>query len=359
MALYLSGCAAQGPYFKLDSSLEKDIRTFSGANYVPLVKLCDIYGLKWNWDQFTKTAIIEKGGKTIVLRAGSDRILVNKEERKLDKPVLLSNSAVFVPVSFARNNLGDMAGKGFVEKAPYQETPGRFKIKTVVVDSGHGGRDPGAIGRKLRFKEKNLTLDIAKRLKELLEKSGLKVIMTRNDDTFIPLSKRVQIVNRSGAELFVSVHINASRTRALKGFECYFLSNTANDNARALEALENASLKLDEANISRHFRALDATLWDMVLTEYRAESADLANRICDAVGESLAMKNRGVRSARFYVLKGALMPSVLIEMGYISNRYEEIKLKESAFLDKMTGAIAKGILDYKREYENTEGYTNI
>lgn len=358
-ALSLSGCAAGGPYLKMDSSLQKDIRTFDGIQYIPLVKLCERYKLRCDWDTFTRVARLEKNGKYITLRAGSNKILANGNDRALERPVLARDNAVFVPVSFVKYNLRDLVGEMALERVHEKEVSKRFSIKTIVIDAGHGGKDPGAIGRRFK-KEKHLTLAISKKLKDILEGRGLKVIMTRDSDTFVSLPRRVEIANKSAADLFVSIHINASRTRSLKGFECYYLSNTADDNARALQAAENATLKLEEAHSApADSSGLKATLWDMVLSETRAESADLASHICRNVEGSDTVENRGVRSARFYVLKGARMPAVLVEVAYISNRAEEMKLRDGAFLDKVTDAVAKGIMAYKREYEETEGYTKI
>lgn len=357
----LAGCATQATYLRLDSSLQKDIRTFDGIQYVSLIRLCEAYGLDWKWDPFVKTATIERRTKRITLRDGSDRILVNGDEKRLDRPVLTHGGVVFVPISFVRNNLGSIVERPSFREMPPTEVPKKkFEIKTIVIDAGHGGKDPGAIGRRFRLKEKYQTLAISKRLKNVLEENGLKIIMTRDDDTFISLPRRVEIANRSGADLFVSIHINASRSRSLSGFECYYLSDATDDNARAIEAFENASLKMDEENILNHSKGLDKTLWDMALSENRIESAGLAKHICGSVQDSLAIiRNRGVKSARFYVLKGTRMPAVLVEVAYLSNRYEEMRLKDKDFLEDVTHAIAKGILAYKNEYEKTEGYTNI
>ncbi|MBI5143753.1 MAG: N-acetylmuramoyl-L-alanine amidase [Candidatus Omnitrophica bacterium] len=356
---FLTGCAAQAPYLRLDSSLQNDIRTFDDIQYVPLIRLCEAYGLDWKWDPFIKTAAIERKGKRIILRDGSDRILVNGDEKRLDRPVLTNGGIVFVPISFIRNNLGAIVETPSFKKLPEAGILKKFEIKTIVIDPGHGGKDPGAIGRAFRLKEKYKTLAISKRLKDMLEDKGLKIVMTRDDDTFVSLPRRVEIANRNGADLFVSIHINASRSRSLSGFECYYLSDATDDNARAIEAFENASLKMDEENILKHSKGLDKTLWDMTLSENRVESAGLAKHICGSVEDSAVLRTRGVKSARFYVLKGTRMPAVLVEVAYLSNRYEEMKLKDKDFLEDITGAIAKGILAYKNEYEKTEGYTNI
>lgn len=357
LVLFVSGCAAQAPYFKLDASLQKSLRSFDGAQYVPLVRVCDVYALDCKWDSFTGTATIQRKSNRVVLRAGSAAALVNGNMRKLDRPAVFSGGALFVPVSFVTKDLAPIIGTRPLEIAPAPETPRRFFIRTIVLDPGHGGRDAGATGRRLKLREKDMALGLARKLKGILEESGIRVIMTRSDDTFIPLPKRAQMANRIGADLFVSVHLNASRSRLMRGFECYFLSNATDDNARALEAFEDSSLKTEEWAAAEHSKRLDKTLWDMTLTENRLESAELAGRICDSVEESLTMGNRGVRSARFYVLKYTRMPAVLVEAGYISNKYEELKLRESDFLDRIAEALARGILKYKADYERTEGFT--
>lgn len=356
-AALLAGCATQASHFKLDQSLQKDIRILSGTEYLPLAKVCSFYGLDCKWDAIVRTATIQKGHDSITLMADSGRTLVNGEMVKLGRPATMSGGALLVPLSFVKSNLSRMAGYVRPEKIPQIEGPKRFAIKSIVIDPGHGGKDPGAIGRRSRSKEKDLTLRMARKLRDILQDTGIRVIMTRDSDVFIPLQRRSQIANKSGADLFVSVHINASRTRSLNGFECYYLSNATDDNARALEAFENSSLRMNEAASAEHSKLLDKTLWDMALTENRIESAELASYICDSVDSSFVMGNRGIRSARFYVLKYTNIPAVLVEAGYLSNKYEEMKLKDSAFLERIAESVADGILKYKIEYEKTEGFT--
>ena len=360
LALLVAGCAAQGPYLKMDPSLAKDVRVYDDIQYVPLIKLCETYGIDWKWDSFIRTAVLNKSGK-IVLRAGSDRILINGKESKLTRPVVFSNGTLYVPVSFVRNNLGHIValpGAEMVEeKMPLAKPTGRYAIKTIVIDPGHGGKDPGAIGRKLRLKEKGLNLTIAKKIRNILEGHGIKVIMTRDTDVFISLPKRVRMANSSGADLFVSVHINASRSSSMNGFECYYLSEATDDNARATEAFENASLKAGDGTVLEHSSALDKTLWDMKLTENRRESAQLASDICGSVENSLLIRNRGVKTARFYVLKYTRIPAVLVETGYVSNKFDELKFRDDGYIDRLSDIIAKGVLSYKEKYESTDGFT--
>jgi N-acetylmuramoyl-L-alanine amidase len=363
VAFSVAGCATQSAHVRIDPSLQGDIRTFDGSEYLPMAALCDAYRIDYSFDKFARTANAVKGSRSIVVRDGSDIALVDGSARKLERPVVLSSGSLFIPLSCAKSCFAPLSDglaqyKETAQKAPAPSgEPKAFAIKTVVIDPGHGGRDVGAVGRRLHLREKRLALDMAKKLKAILERAGMKVIMTRASDTFIPLSKRASIANRSRADLFVSVHINASRSKSLRGFECYFLSNATDDNARALEALENSSIRLSDGAGAEHSRQLDRTLWDMRLSENRAESADLAGYICDAVKKSGVVDVRGVRSARFYVLKNTRMPSVLTEACYISNRYDELKIKDPDFTDKLAAAIAEGIFRYSDEYERTKGYT--
>ena len=357
----MAGCASQGSYLKLEPSLQSDIRVYNNVSYIPLIKLCEAYGLGWKWDSFTRTAVITKNGN-IILRPGSDRILINGEERKLGSPAVFVNGAVFVPVAFVKNDLGFIVetrpiDRQVSEKVYKERAPGRYSIKSIVIDAGHGGKDPGAVGGRLHIRERDLTLSIAKKLKSILEDNDIKVIMTRSSDEFVSLPERARIANSSGADLFVSIHINASRSRSMSGFECYYLSEATNDNARALEAFENATLKTDEGTVVEHSGNLDKTLWDMKLTENRRESAELAQDICNAIDNSLVARNRGVKTARFYVIKFTRIPSVLVEAGYISNKFEELKFKDDNYSDRMADVIAKGILAYKNKYERSEGFT--
>lgn len=363
-ALSMTGCAGQSAYFRPDPSLTREARTIDGTQYVPLNKLCDFYGVECKFDSFINTAKLEKGTGQIVLRSGSQTILVNGAHKKMDHPAVLSSGTIFVPVSFVKNNFsvfspGVSIGRA-MEIAPPAiiERPKIYEIKTIVLDAGHGGKDIGATGRRLRLREKYIALSMVKKIKSILEGRGIRVILTRKDDTFISLQGRANIANRAKADLFVSVHINASRSGSLYGFECYHLSEATDDNARALEAFENSPLRIGENADIEHSRQLDKTLWDLTLTENRIESSELASYICDSVEGSGINYTRGVRSARFYVLKHTNMPAVLAEVGYLSNKAEEAKINDPKFLDKMAEVLANGILKYKSEYERTGGFTH-
>ena len=358
-AILLAGCATQAPHFRMDALLQKDMRTFANVHYLPMEKLCDVYELNCKWDKFIKTAVIQKGQNRITLREGSESVLIDGRLKRIEKPVLLDRGDVYLPASFVKNELAPLFGLELKRRAEIARVPSKVTIKTVVIDPGHGGKDPGAISRRLRLKEKNMTLAVSKKLKAILEDAGLKVVMTRDRDVFIPLPKRAEIANRSGADIFVSIHINSSRTKSLKGFECYYLSEAMSDNARAREAAESGAMKIGKESKIEYSSVLSKTLWDMAFTENRQESSELSSHICESIEDNLPIGNRGIRQARFYVLKKTNIPAVLVEAGYISNRFEEMKLKEASFLDRIANAVGQGILRYKRTYERTEGFTKM
>jgi len=218
----------------------------------------------------------------------------------------------------------------------------RGEVDLIVIDPGHGGIDPGAIGR-LGTYEKSVNLAIARRLKRIIEKkTKIRVILTRNSDRYLSLSHRARIANKNKADLFISIHCNASRRSSSRGFEVYFLSEARTSWERAVAARENASIRFDLPK-AKFNSELEFILWDLAQTQYLEESNHLAECIQDQVCRELKILNRGVHQAGFYVLYGCFMPAVLIECGFLSNLKEEKLLRDRNFQERMARAIYKGI----------------
>ncbi|PKM92552.1 MAG: hypothetical protein CVU80_02750, partial [Elusimicrobia bacterium HGW-Elusimicrobia-4] len=222
------------------------------------------------------------------------------------------------------------------------------KLNKIVVDAGHGGEDPGAIGPK-GTKEKDINLIIAQRLREILKKNGYEVFLTRADDTFIPLADRTRFANKVMADLFVSIHCNASISDDTRGFEIYFLSDKATDRAaEAVANMENSVIALEKSSFSGK-RDIEKLLLSMAVTEFMNESATLCGtvnlQVCD---NFLNLNSRGVKQANFYVLRGATMPAVLVEVGFLSNVKEEKLLNQKKFQKKITENIFNGIKEYEK-----------
>jgi len=353
--LIFSGCAYHADIVRTpDISIYNETVMFNNIRYVPLLRFCDYYSLNWNWDLVSQRIEISSSDKkrNVIFMPDSKLALVNGRTVELSYPVEYKSGTAYIPVKTALFVSGDVFG--IVEK-PALPMP-THRIKKVVIDPGHGGKDPGAISR-YGTKEKNIVLDVSKRLKRHLERNGIQVIMTRSGDKFIPLAKRAAIANDNNADLFISVHANASRHSRARGFEVYYLSEATNDSARALELAENASLKFENNSNTQKGKYNDPTLWDLVLTENRRQSRRLAYYICNITSDELSLRKRGVKSAKFYVLKGASMPSVLIEVGFITNRREEKQLKERSFRERLSKALSDSIISYKKEYERTNGFS--
>jgi N-acetylmuramoyl-L-alanine amidase len=223
-------------------------------------------------------------------------------------------------------------------------------LKTIIIDAGHGGKDPGAIGPS-GVQEKTMNLDMAQRLKKLINAGykNIDVIMTRDKDKFVSLSERTQLANKYPNAIFLSIHCNASKNKSSKGFETYFLSNAKTDWERAVEARENSSLTFDLPDDER--KGLDFILWDLAQNEFLSASSRLAEFIQTEYEVKYKAENRGLKQAGFYVLKGNYMPAVLIETAFLSNKDEEKKLKSKDFRQEIAQLIYNGLSKYLKEYE--------
>lgn len=231
-----------------------------------------------------------------------------------------------------------------------------LKIGRIVIDAGHGGYDNGTVGPS-GLMEKDLVLDISLKLKTLIEeKLGGEVILTREDDSFIPLERRTELANLSQADLFVSIHANSSRDRAVRGVETFFLDFTSSPNSEEVAARENASSQKTIFELQDLVRRI-------ALREKIDESREFAQIIQKAVVKQIQKNpqttNRGVKQAPFIVLIGAQMPSILTEVSFLSNPSDEKLLKSPNYRQKMAQAICNGIEDYTRNLGGIKTARNL
>ncbi len=219
----------------------------------------------------------------------------------------------------------------------------------VVVDPGHGGDDTGAKGPK-GLEEKDAALALAQDLQAALEKAGFDARLTREDDTFIPLWDRARKANEAGADLFLSLHLNAAKAKAAKGSEVFFLSLDQGDtDAAELVALENAGAVDRPAQDT----VLFSILQDLAQKAYLQESERLAVHIQAQLNHLGGIKGRGVKQAPFVVLRGAAMPAVLVEAAFISNPREEQKLRDAAFRRRVAESVARGVRRFFADISST------
>jgi N-acetylmuramoyl-L-alanine amidase len=229
-------------------------------------------------------------------------------------------------------------------------------LGTLVIDPGHGGHDVGAVG-PTGLQEKELALDIARRLAAVLqEELGVRVVLTRGRDQFVGLRERTTLANRERADLFVSIHVNAAPVAAATGTETYFLSNEATDGAaRRAAEYENRLIGLDAGPRGGQPDVVRSILWDLAQSDFQQESSRVAEALQNNLDRALRQPSRGVKQAPFYVLGGAAMPAVLVEIGFISNPLEEQRLRDDGYRDRIARALAAGIAAYKRGYEQRAG----
>ena len=324
--------------------------TINGVTYVSLQALCDLKGIGWEYDSFARTIVLNKNSHRINLMVGESLVLVDESPVRLKNPVDIYQGLIVVPYKFKEQVLDVLFRDTSSRQA---QIPSLSKIKKIVLDAGHGGEDPGAVGRS-GLREKDVTLDIVKRLSKILKAEGIEVITTRSSDRFVPLASRVDIANRSNADLFLSIHANANRVRSLNGFEVYYISPSADDSKRALSAAKNAALDIDSRCFADSSMNTKVILWDMIYTSNRAESIELARALCKTTDRNSDTRILGIKGARFYVLKGVRTPAVLVEVAFLSNAAEERMLKNNYSRQKIAENIAEGINDYARELVLTE-----
>lgn len=222
----------------------------------------------------------------------------------------------------------------------------------VVLDPGHGGKDPGASYGN--YIEKRIVLDVALKVGELLKQDkDIKVIFTRKTDVFIEVAERTRIANREKANVFVSIHINAAKNTSAYGAETYIMGLSKNEANLEVAKKENAVIALED-NYQVNYAGYDPNRPESLIgltlmqEQFISQSVDLASKIQNRFTNDANRENRGVRQGPFWVLHSALMPSILIELGFISNKEEGAYLNSEEGKNEMAQAIAKAIIDYKK-----------
>jgi len=314
----------------------------------------------------SSTVVWSKGRLDVVY---SEPVAITPEKRKVEDPVIRGWNAS------GDNKLTIDLGPGYREHETFTlRNPARLVVDlhgdansavasggnsydeapkpdfVVVIDPGHGGVETGAVG-PTGLQEKDVALDLARRLKAVLQQdSSVGVVLTRDDDRIVPLFERTAIANNNRADLFLSLHLNSAKGRKIFGAETFYLSSGATDDAaRTTAALENRAYDMPGAMVKD--RALDPdlelVLWDLAQNQYLAQSSRLAESVQTELNELAGTKSRGVRQALFSVLQGATMPAILVEVGFISNPEEESRFKSDEHKDKVVQAVVRAIAQFR------------
>ena len=228
----------------------------------------------------------------------------------------------------------------------------KWKIDVIVIDPGHGGRDPGAVSPN-GLREKDVTLSIARFVKQELEnRLDVRVVLTRDRDRFVPLEKRTRISNEQGGKLFISIHADANPVRRLRGHTIFFMGPAKTEQARRAAQFENSVIRFEESQ--NHYQDLSDASFILAANAqnaYNKESQDLADLINRQFSAAAGSKSLGVKQAGFYVLYGASMPNILIETGFLTNPSDEKKLRDRGYQRALARAVCDAVIQFKKRYE--------
>ncbi|MCF6190739.1 MAG: N-acetylmuramoyl-L-alanine amidase [Cocleimonas sp.] len=336
--------------FKLDKSIKHKVMTLSSPDRIVIDFI----------DTKPKAALkLSRNSSTLIkkLRQSSrnknDFRVVLDMAGKTKATTKLKPSGNGYQLEVAFNPFGQQsAGKSAVGK-PKAVTPvSRNKGKTIIVaiDAGHGGNDPGAVGKK-GTKEKSVVLQISKRLKKHIDRQpGMKGVLIRDGDYYVSLRKRIAKARKNKADLFISIHADANPSRKLTGSSVYILSKggASSEQARWLANSENSyEMKMAGAHLRKQNKVVSSLLLELSLSDTIDKSLNLAGGVLKELGSVNRLLRRRVESAGFVVLKSPDIPSMLVETAFISNAMEEKRLKTSAYQEKLAKAIFKGVRQYQ------------
>lgn len=295
-------------------------------------------------------------GSSVSATAGSPFVRLGERVRQLPNAPYLRGGELWVPVRLLAA-AGLASGGGAAAAASGRagsEDAGPWR---VVLDPGHGGRDPGARGPG-GTREKEVVLRIARKIRDrLAEREGIEVSLTRDDDRFIPLEERSRIAVRRDADLFVSIHANSAPSSGVRGFETYFLGEARTDEARRVAMRENAAIQYQEDSDWSPEEQVEYILTSADQRLYAQESNYLAGHIQNRLRSRHPGSDRGVKQAGFYVLMGstASMPSVLVEAGFLSNPASERYLASAEGQSEIARSVADAVEAYFEERERRGG----
>lgn len=320
--------------------------------YVRAAEVAREFGLEVERDPLVGRVVLrgERPGGTVevVVSPGLETALVNGKFHRLPQPARYRGLEVLVAEELRE------AIRTALIVSPRGRPSGL--VRSVVLDPGHGGKDPGAIGPS-GLKEKDVNLDVARRLARRLRERGIEVVLTRTSDVFIPLAERSHIANREQPDLFVSIHADAAPRASAAGATTYLVKEafrgpgqrTVTPAERAALAAKDAALNPTHVGVEPTGRVARLALWQVMLAEYRRESRLLAEAVQRRLPRRTGQPDRGVREAAYSVLKWTYVPAVLIEVGFLSNPAWEARLAEPDYREETARAIAEAIFEFDRQ----------
>ena len=352
-----------------------------GSNYfLSADEMARLYKAQIYWRPVSKIVELSRSGNILAFEANATAASVSGRSIPLKSQVIWSASEAWIPVSFLESPaFADWSGtpaffdehKALLTIGESKPVPALAAVSPrpqaaanaqnptpyghiwvrklrIVIDPGHGGKDPGARGIDGTL-EKDINLKAALELARLLKKTGVfDVKLTRHNDTFVSLSKRSEIANQWKADLFVSLHSNAAKNPRDSGFETYFMSEKASDpHAQRLAEFENSSINYESK--FRQEAEVKMLLGELSKTEYVNASSEFAGLVSRETGGEVNIPDRGVEQAGFYVLRGTHAPAILFEMGYLTNPQDERDLRSESFRQRLMRGLYTGIVEYAKK----------
>tara|TARA_Y100001001_G_C7993013_1_gene303612 strand:- start:659 stop:1825 length:1167 start_codon:yes stop_codon:yes gene_type:complete len=370
--LFISWCFAstQGTIKIIDSNnllIGKANYIKEHQYYISVNNFSDVLLNKNFTNNNTEKIVIYFGDTKIKITANTSFVIINDKAYQLQNNVFQRKGEYYVPLDDLLTLLTQQTNTDYsmdyasmsislgsvIQKIPIVETTDlnkekkKWQFDTIIIDPGHGGKDPGSVGYK-GTKEKDIVLDVSKRLARKIQKNlRVKTILTRDEDVFIRLQDRTKFANTNEGDLFISIHVNSNESKKPYGFETYLLRPGRNQEAINVALRENAVIELEGNKFEKltDEQLIQATIAQSGFVQYSEKFAAL---IQEEIDKRVQSRNRGVKQAGFYVLMGASMPNVLIELGYISNPNEEKKLNSSSYRDMLATSIYYAILKYQK-----------
>ncbi len=370
--LFISWCFAstQGTIKIIDSNnllIGKANYIKEHQYYISVNSFSDVLLNKNFTNNNTEKIVIYFGDTKIKITANTSFIIINDKAYQLQNNVFQRKEEYYVPLDdlltlltqqtntdysmdYASMSIklgGVIQNIAIVETTDLDKEKKKWQFDTIIIDPGHGGKDPGSVGYK-GTKEKDIVLDVSKRLARKIQKNlRVKTILTRDEDVFIRLQDRTKFANTNEGDLFISIHVNSNESKKPYGFETYLLRPGRNQEAINVALRENAVIELEGNKFEKltDEQLIQATIAQSGFVQYSEQFAAL---IQEEIDKRVQSRNRGVKQAGFYVLMGASMPNVLIELGYISNPNEEKKLNSSSYRDMLATSIYYAILKYQK-----------
>ena len=349
-----------------NNKLIGEINTIQNQNFFSINDFIKITNSKNFINEKTEKIIFYIDDKKIKITNQIAFIMIDDNLFQLSSKVVKQNNSYYVPtdsflniVNNLSNNISISRSANGISLSTIPDTPlktvkvdirnekEKWQFRTIVIDAGHGGKDPGAVGYR-GTKEKDIALDVAKRLEKKLSKNmKVKIVMTRDEDIFLRLSERTKIANENNGSLFISIHTNAAEDRRASGFETFLIGQNKNEAAVRVAARENAVLEL-EGSTGKKLTDEDLIKATIAQSAFASKSELFASLVQKEIKKRVQSKDRGVKQAGFYVLMGASMPNVLVELGFISNPSEEKKLRSPQYRDQLATAIYRAVEQYQK-----------